>query len=91
MGASLLPRTDGFSNLTWTALCLGAYVVSLWAIAVLIRQGVALSIIVPLMAAAVPLLTIGVVYFFFGQTFTIPKLALLVAACLAIGVAGSMN
>lgn len=90
LGTSLLPRTSAFTDLRWTTFCLSSYLVSLWLIAILIRQGMALNIIVPLMAAAVPLATIAVAYFGYGQIVSLPKLGLLVAACCAIGVAGSM-
>lgn len=91
LGAALLPRTQGFTDATWTFLCLASYVFSLWLVALLIRQGVALNIIVPLMAAAIPLATIAVAYFGYGQLVSLPKLGLLVGACCAIGVAGAMS
>lgn len=90
LGASLLPRTEAFTNPTWTALSLGAYILSLWLIAVLIKQGAALSIIVPLMAAAVPLATIAVAYFVYSDPVSPAKLGFLVGACCAIGYAGTM-
>lgn len=89
-GISLLPRTDGFTNLPWTAASLGAFIGSLWLLSLIMRQGAPLNIMVPLVAASVPLLTIGVAYFGYGQTASFAKLAMLVAACAAVGVAAAL-
>ena len=54
-GASLLVKTVGFRDPFYTAICLGIYAVSLFALAETIRQGMALSLIMPILAALVPL------------------------------------
>jgi hypothetical protein len=59
--------------------------------ALMIRQGVALNIIVPLLSATVPLTIIAVAYFGYGLTVSPAKLAILIAACLGVGIAGKMT
>ncbi|EQB09461.1 MULTISPECIES: hypothetical protein [Sphingomonadales] len=90
-GAALIPRTAGFTDIGWTATCLASYIASTWLLAILVRQGVALNIVVPFMAAAVPLSTIAIAYLAYGQSVSLPKLGLLVGACCAIGIAGSLK
>jgi multidrug transporter EmrE-like cation transporter len=87
IGSSLLVKTDGFRALGWTALCLGIYVVSFFAMATMFREGMPLGLLLPLLAAIVPLLAIGVGVFFFGETASSLRIGLLVLACVLIGVA----
>ncbi|WP_176595015.1 MULTISPECIES: hypothetical protein [Sphingobium] len=91
VSVSLLPQTNGFANASWTICCVIPFLISLWLIAVMIRQGVALNVIMPLFAASVPLASIAVDYFVYGNALSFSKLALLVGACCAIGVAGSIQ
>lgn len=90
-GAALIPKTDGFNNIGWTAACIASYIASTWLLAILVRQGVALNIVVPFMAAAVPLSTIAIAYLAYGQGVSLPKLGLLIGACAAIGIAGTLK
>jgi quaternary ammonium compound-resistance protein SugE len=91
IAVSVLPKTDGFTAPLWTITCLIPYLVAMWLIAVMIRQGTALSVVMPLFAAAVPLAAIAVDYCVYGKGFSVTKLGLLVGSCCAIGVAGSMR
>ena len=89
-GISLLPRTNGFTDLPWTAASLGSFIGSLWLLSLIMRQGAPLIIMVPLVSASVPLLTMAVAYFGYGQTPSLAKLAMLAGACAAVGVAAAM-
>ena len=59
--------------------------------ALMIRQGVALNIVVPMLSATVPLSIIAVAYFGYGLTVSPAKLMILIAACLGVGIAGKMT
>jgi multidrug transporter EmrE-like cation transporter len=91
LGAALLPKTQGFTNVAWTAGSLSAYCFSLWPVAQLIRQGVGLAAIVPLMSAAVPLASILIAYFAYGETGSPTKLAMLILSCAIISVASALR
>ena len=90
IGTSLLPRTGGFTDILWTSICLASYIVSFFAISLLIKQGVALNVIVPLMAASVPLAAIIVGRLVYQEPLSTVKLILLLVACGVIGLASSV-
>jgi quaternary ammonium compound-resistance protein SugE len=89
-GASLLVKTEGFRNLAWTLGCLAIYAVSLYALAETIRQGMALSLVMPILAAVVPLATIAVAVVVFKEQASWMRLGLLSAACLLVGFAATV-
>lgn len=91
LAGTFLPRTDAFRNLPWTAACLGTYILSFWLMAVLIGRGVPLSLLLPLMAALVPLAMVGVGVWIYHEPASWTKLAWLFAACGAIGVASAVK
>lgn len=91
LGGMMLPRTDAFRNLAWTAGCLGTYVLSFFMMALAISRGVPLSMMLPIMAALVPLAMVGVGVWMYGEAASMAKIAWLVAACGAIGVASAMK
>jgi quaternary ammonium compound-resistance protein SugE len=57
-GSTMLVKTTGFRDPLWTTACLATYLVSFFLLAETIRQGMALSLIMPILAALVPLATI---------------------------------
>lgn len=89
-GASMLGKTNGFRDVTWTATCLATYAISLYALAETIRQGMALSLIMPILAALVPLATIAVAVMFLGEQASWMRLGMLSGACVLIGVAATV-
>lgn len=89
-GSLLLGRTDAFRNPGWSVACLAIYMVSFWALATMIREGGPLSMIMPALAASVPIVTILVAVFFMGESASWARLGVLAAACLAIGYAGTL-
>ncbi len=86
-GSALLVKTDGFRALGWTGLCLGIYVASFYAMAVMFREGMPLGLLLPLLAAVVPLMAIAVGVMLFGETASWTRLGLLFASCILVGVA----
>jgi multidrug transporter EmrE-like cation transporter len=82
-----LPRTVGFHAPVPTLSCVGLFVLSLWLLARLSQSGINLSILIPLVAATVPLGTVAIGIFMYGEGASALKICVLVAACGLIGVA----
>ena len=91
IGASVLPRTAAFTNPLWTIVCLASYFVTLWTMAFLVKQGVQLSILIPLIAGMIPLVMIAVGIIFYHEAASLPKVMLLLVSCFAIGGASVMR
>ena len=89
-GASMLVKTEGFRVPMWTAACLATYALSLYVLAETIRQGMALSFVMPVLAALVPIATIAVAVLVLGESVSWPQLGLLSFACLLIGAAAAV-
>ncbi|MBF9152518.1 hypothetical protein [Novosphingobium jiangmenense] len=89
-GSLMLGRTEGFTNAAWTAACGLTYAVSLYALATLIREGGPLSMLMPILAATVPLIVILIAVFLQGEPASWPRLGLLTLACAIIGVSGTL-
>jgi multidrug transporter EmrE-like cation transporter len=84
---SLLPRTAGFTDLYWTVACLGLYAISMWCLAYMIHAGMPLSLMIPILAALVPLVAIGIGVVFYKEAASVFKIVILCGACGMIGVA----
>jgi len=89
-GASMLVKTSGFRDPAWTAACLGTYAVSLFVLAETIRRGMALSLVMPILAALVPIATIAVAVVLFREQASWLRLGLLGVACLLVGAAATV-
>lgn len=87
VAVSLLPRTAGFTNLYWTIACLSTFAVSYWSLAYIIQTGMPLSIVVPIVAAVVPLASIAVGVVFYREAASLLRIVLLCSACGVIGLA----
>ncbi|MFM5929790.1 MAG: hypothetical protein ACKOPQ_02670 [Novosphingobium sp.] len=90
LGSSLLVKTGGFREPMWTAACLLTYLVSLFVLAETIRQGMALSLVMPILAALVPLATIAVAVLVFREQASWLRIGILSTACVLIGVASAV-
>ena len=55
---ALLPRTNGFTQLVPTLLCSALFVIGIGALARLAHGGAQLGILIPMMSAVIPLVTI---------------------------------
>jgi len=89
-GATMLVKTTGFRDPAWTAACLATYAVSLFLLAETIRQGMALSLIMPILAALVPLATILIAVTVLREQASWLRLGILSGACLLIGAAAAV-
>lgn len=91
VAVSLLPRTAGFTNLYWTIACLSVYAASLWSLAYIIHTGMPLSLVVPILAAVVPLMSIAVALVFYKEAASLLRIVLLCFACGVIGLASAVK
>lgn len=91
VGASLLPKTHGFLDMKWTVASLSCFDISLGMIAILVRNGFALSILVPLLSGMAPLAISIIASVFWGESGSASKITLLVVACGIICLAGFVS
>lgn len=87
VATSLLPRTAGFTNISWTIACLSVYAISFWSLSHIIYKGMPLSLVVPICAAVVPLASIAIAVVFYKEAASLLKIAMLCSACGLIGLA----
>ena len=87
---AVMPRTLGFTNLSYTSLCLVSMDLSVWLAAKLLQRGTSLGLIVPAMAACVPLVTIFIGICMYGESASAAKVSLLVVACGLVAIASAL-
>ena len=87
----MLPRTSGFTDPLRTGLCAAAFVASAGLLSRVVASGVSLGVLVPLMSASTPLASIGVGVLIYGETASLPRVALLSGACALIGLAARLG
>lgn len=86
-GSTMLGLTSGFTRIGWSIACALTYAVSLYSLALLIKGGAPLSLLMPLLAAVVPLGTIVLALTILGEPASAWRIALLGLSCVVIGVA----
>jgi multidrug transporter EmrE-like cation transporter len=91
LGIYLLPRTAGMSRLLPTVACAACFVIAIGSLARLSFKGVPLGILIPMSAAIVPLATIFIGMFVYGESASPLKLGLLIGACGAVGWAAALG
>lgn len=87
LGLFLLPATKGLTLPLPTIAAAAAFLFGIGLMARIAHSGVNLSLLVPVLAAIVPIGAIMVGIFAYGETATLAKVATLVVACILIGVA----
>ena len=90
LGTAMLPLTQGLTRSVPTLVGALGFLIGTGLMARLVNSGVNLSVLVPLVSAAVPLASIAMGVLLFGDTPSVPKLALLLAACGLIGFASKL-
>ena len=85
VGIYLFPLTEGFTRPLPTITALICFAIGTALVARIAYAGVSLSAIIPLMAALVPLGGVAIAIIFYGEPASIPKVGMLVAACVLIG------
>ena len=86
----LLPRTQGFTNPLPTVGCAAFFVCGIWMVARLYHGGAKLGILMPLLAAVIPIGIIAIGVTMYGESASPFKIALLLVACGLIGAAASV-
>ncbi|WP_066553332.1 hypothetical protein [Croceicoccus bisphenolivorans] len=89
-GSILLAYTAGFTRPGWSVLCALVYAMSLYSLAVLLKEGAPLSLMMPLLAAVVPLGSMLLALTLLGEPASLLRVGLLVLACVVIGIASSV-
>jgi multidrug transporter EmrE-like cation transporter len=87
---SLLPLTQGFSRPLPTVGLIILFVVGIGLMARITAAGVPLSILIPVSSAIVPLVLVAIGVIFYGEGTSLLRVALLLVACVLIGVASRM-
>ena len=87
---SLLPMSQGFTKIAPTLAISASYVIAVGLLARLVHSGVNISILIPFLAAGVPLALIAVGVTVYGEPASFAKLGVLVAASGLIGYASTL-
>jgi small multidrug resistance pump len=85
LATALLPRTEGFTSLGWTALVIGGYASSIWLLTVIVRS-MPVSVTYAIWAGAGTALVAVVGLVFLGESFSWVKVVSL--ALIVVGVVG---
>jgi small multidrug resistance pump len=91
VATALLPRTEGFTSLGWTALVVSGYASSIWLLTVIVRN-LPVSVTYAIWAGAGTALVAVVGLVFLGESFTWLKavsLALIVAGVVGLNLTGA--
>jgi multidrug transporter EmrE-like cation transporter len=83
----LLPLTRGMTELLPSLGTIVGFLVSMVLMARIIHAGVNLSLLMPILAATVPLAGIALGMLYFGEAASLAKVAALIVACVLVGVA----
>ena len=91
MATALLPRTEGFTSLGWTALVISGYAGSIWLLTIIVRS-LPVSVTYAIWAGAGTALVAVVGLVFLGESLTWVKaasLALIVAGVVGLNLTGA--
>lgn len=86
-GLYMLPLTKGFTQPLPTLAVAAAFVIGIGLMARVAHAGVNLSLLVPVLAAIVPIGSIAIGILVYGEAASMAKIGTLVLACILIGVA----
>lgn len=89
-GSVTLGMTAGFTRVGWSLLCAAAYVASLYALALLLKEGAPLSVMMPLLAAVVPIGAMVLAITVLGESASWARLGLLLASCGIVALASTV-
>jgi multidrug transporter EmrE-like cation transporter len=90
LGMAMLPLTQGLTRPVPTLICALGFLVGIGLMARLVNGGVNLSVLIPLMSTVTPLASIAMGLLLFGDTASVPKLVVLLAACGLVGFASKL-
>jgi small multidrug resistance pump len=84
IGVALLPKTDGYTNVGYSVLQLAMFGISFAAMSRLLRGGVQLGILIPILSVAMPLASVLIGITFYHESASLPRVGMLLAACVLI-------
>jgi multidrug transporter EmrE-like cation transporter len=87
IGVALLPKTQGYTHIGWSLPQLSMFAISFAAMARLIRNGVDLGILIPLLSTVMPLASVAIGILAYGESASPKRVAMLAVACLLVGLA----
>lgn len=90
-GLVLIPRTEGFTKPLPTLLCSACLILSAGGLAQLSRKGIDFGVLFPLMSAGMQLCMVLVGIFVYGESTSLLRFMLLLAACACIGWAAALS
>jgi multidrug transporter EmrE-like cation transporter len=90
LGVAMLPLTQGLTRPVPTLIGALGFLIGTGLMARLVNNGVNLSVLIPLNSTAVPLASIAMGVLLFGDTPSVPKLAVLLTACGLIAFASKL-
>lgn len=86
VGLYLMPLTKGLTEPLMTVLFALSFLLGVGLMARIVGMGVSMSLLLPAVAAVVPLAAIGIGVFANGEVHSFTKIGVLVAACVLVGV-----
>ncbi|MEZ5743599.1 MAG: hypothetical protein R3D89_07705 [Sphingomonadaceae bacterium] len=89
-GSIMLGYTAAFTRPGWSIACALTYAVSLYCLAVLLRGGAPLSMLMPLLAAVVPIAAMLLAGPLLGEAISWPRMGLLTLACVIVAAASAV-
>jgi multidrug transporter EmrE-like cation transporter len=91
LAVMLLPQTRGFTRPLPTVGCAALFVCGIWMVARMYENGAKLGIVMPLLAAVIPVGIIAIGILMYGESASIVKVVLLLTACGLIGAAATVG
>lgn len=91
VGMSLFPLTTGYTKFWPTLASILTLLLGSLLFCQMLYKGVALSFLIPLGSAVMPLVVSMLGIFVYGESVSALKITLLVVACALIGIAGKMK
>ncbi len=86
-GLSLMPATRGFTAPVVSVAAVAFFATGIWIMARLTHAGVNLGVLIPIMAVLIPMGTVLVGVFYYGETSSLLKVGMLFVAFILIGAA----
>lgn len=90
LGLALMPATQGLTSPWPTVGMFACNVFGLSILARLVQSGAPIGVLVPMLAASVPLMTIAVSGLVYHDPMPPVRIGLLIAACLLVGIAARL-
>lgn len=87
----LLAMSQGFTKPLPTAGCLLAFAGAFWFLARIVDSGYNLGVLIPILSAIVPLVSVIIGVVILGETASVGRIAVLCAACILVGIGAGIK